>query len=406
MVTEYVLKKTPYRWLMLLLLLWSNFSVNYAQFQFTVFSGPFMTDFGINTTQYSAVVLSYAVMAALIGLVGGALADRYGPKRVIVVLAFISAFAALTRLFTMNYSLFLILSALTGAFIGGGTAIAGKIIGAWFAPKEINLAFCFYCAGAALGICVAQATSFIYDGYAQALLVSGLIIVAGAVLWLLLGRNAPEGAPVMPGQPLLKYVKHVVRIKNFWLVAAGCMLFMFTIYTISAMMPVAFIQGKGINPAVAGSYSSTLTLASLIGSVAIPFVQARLGKLRPLLISFNLIAAVFFLLIWSVNGTTIVVMTLLAGLFSCVGAPFFMAMLPRFPEIGTEYAGSANGILSFVQYGIGSFLLPTFLLIPFIGVHYQILFYACAASCVLMALCALLLPEVGGHGVARKAMNS
>ncbi|MDR3288030.1 MAG: hypothetical protein LBT22_01230 [Peptococcaceae bacterium] len=43
MVTEYVLKKTPYRWLMLLLLLLSNFSVNYAQFQFTVFSGPFMT---------------------------------------------------------------------------------------------------------------------------------------------------------------------------------------------------------------------------------------------------------------------------------------------------------------------------------------------------------------------------
>ncbi|MDR3304534.1 MAG: MFS transporter [Clostridiales Family XIII bacterium] len=395
MSENYVFKKSPYRFLMLSLVCLSSISVNYTQFQLTVFSGPFMQDFALSTTQYSAVILSYTITAGIFGIFGGALADRYGSRKIIVVLAFVSAFGALMRLFTHDFILFFVLSMLVGAFLGGGTAISGKIIGAWFPRKEMNVAFGVYCAGAALGIFVAQSTSFVYSGYVQALSVSGSIILISAFGWLIFGRNAPKNAPAFPGQPLLKYVKHVVRVKNFWLAAIGVMLFMCLIYTVSSTMPVAFIQGKGMIGPQAGLYSSLLNLFSLLGSVFIPFIQMRIGKMRPMLIWMNIIAAALFLLIWRFDGSSLMVMISLAGLFSCVGAPFFMAMLPRFPEIGTEYLGSANGITALIQYDIGCFLLPTFVLVPIIGSNYRILFYVCALLCVLMALCAVLLPEVG-----------
>ncbi|MCD7749812.1 MAG: hypothetical protein LUH42_07160, partial [Oscillospiraceae bacterium] len=87
-------KPSAYRWLMLILVSLPNFGTNYAQFQLSAFAAEFMADFGLTTMQFSAVTLSFSVVAGIIGVCGGTLADRLGTRRVAVVLCFITAAAA------------------------------------------------------------------------------------------------------------------------------------------------------------------------------------------------------------------------------------------------------------------------------------------------------------------------
>ena len=96
----------------MLLISLPNFGPNYAQFRRSAVAAGFMADLGLGATQFSSVTLSYSVVAGIIGVCGGTLADRLGVRKVVVTLAFVSAAASLLRLLTASYALFFVLSLL------------------------------------------------------------------------------------------------------------------------------------------------------------------------------------------------------------------------------------------------------------------------------------------------------
>ncbi|MCD8008465.1 MAG: MFS transporter, partial [Clostridiales bacterium] len=134
-------KPSAYRWLMLILVSLPNFGTNYAQFQLSAFAADFMADFGLTTVQFSAVTLSFSVVAGIIGVCGGTLADRLGTRRVAVTLCFVTAAASLGRLLTHSYGVFFLLSLFVGCGLGAVPAPSGMIISAWFPQKEASFAF-------------------------------------------------------------------------------------------------------------------------------------------------------------------------------------------------------------------------------------------------------------------------
>lgn len=393
--TLQIQKSSAYRWLMLILVALPNFGTNYAQFQLSAFAAEFMADFNLTATQFSAVTLSFSVVAGIIGVCGGTIADRLGTRRVAVTLCFITAAASLLRLLTHSYAVFFLLSLFVGCGLGSVHATSSKIINAWFPAKEASLAFSLYCGIGAGGISLAQLTSPLYTGYRQALLVSGIILLLTAVLWLVFGRNAPKGAVLPPSQPVLKYISRVVKLRNVWIVALCCALFCGFIYAISALLPTVLINTRGMETARANSISSMLNIAAIVGSVIIPSIQARIGKYRPVLITLMLLAAACVLPIAIVSDGLILPLICLLGLFVSVGCAFFMAILAGIREVGSEYLGSAQGVVTLVHYLLGGFAIPSFVITPLADMSGTLLFVSAAVLCLLMALGTFLLPETG-----------
>ncbi len=388
-------KYSGYRWLMLLLISLPNFGTNYAQFQLSAFASEFMSDLGLTATQFSSVTLSFSIVAGIIGVFGGTLADRLGTRRVVVTLCFITAAASLLRLLTHSYALFFTLSLFVGCGLGSIHATSTKIVNAWFPEKETSLAFSLYCAIGAGGISLAQLTSPLYTGYRQALFVSGLLLMAAAVLWLFFGRNAPPGTVLPPSQPVLKYISKVVKLRNVWIIAFCCAAFCAFIYAVSTLLPTVLINTRNMDTVKANSISSMLNIAAIIGSVIIPPIQARLGKFRPILITLMLLAAVIVVPIGLVSDSFILPLICLLGLCVSVGCAFFMSILTGLKEVGSEYLGSAQGLVTLIHYVIGGFVIPSFVITPLADRSGNLLFVSAAVLCIVMVIGTILLPETG-----------
>ena len=384
-----------WRWLMLLLLSLPSFGTNYAQFQLSAFAADFMADLGITTAQFSAVALSFTIVTGIVGVAGGTLADRFGVKRVAVACGFITGAASLLRLLAHNYAAFFAISLFMGAFLGCVNATSGKIIRLWFPERQTGVAFAIYAAIGAMGISLAQLMTPIYTGYRQALFVSGLVLLAAAFLWLLLGRNAPPGATPPPSQSFLKYLFRVARLKHLWIAAAGLACFNALIYSLSALLPTVLATSVGLDVTTANRTASLLNIAAILGMILIPLVQARLGKYRPLLAALMLITAALAASLWAAPRGTILPLVCLTGFFMSVGAPFLMAMLAGLPELDASCLGSANGVVTLVQYLVGGFLLPSCAIAPLVERSGGALVLCAAALALLIALSALLLPETG-----------
>ncbi|MCD8087886.1 MAG: MFS transporter [Oscillospiraceae bacterium] len=388
-------RPSAYRWLMLILVSLPNFGTNYAQFQLSAFAADFMADLGLTTIQFSAVTLSFSIVAGIIGVCGGTLADRLGTRRVAVVLCFITAAASLGRLLTHSYGVFFLLSLFVGCGLGAVHATSSKIISAWFPQREASFAFSLYCAIGAAGISLAQLTSSLYTGYRQALLAAGLVLLLAAVLWLFLGRDAPKGTALPPSQPVLKYISQVIKLRNVWIVALCCALFSAFIYTVSTLLPTVLADTRSMDATQANSLASMLNIAAIIGSVVIPPIQTRLGKFRPVLAVLMPLTAVFILPLAIAPDGLVLPLICLMGFCVSIGCAFFMAILAGLPEVGTEYLGSAQGLVTLIHYVVGGFVIPSFIITPLVDISGNLLFVAAAVLCILMTVGTLLLPETG-----------
>ena len=250
-----------------------------------------MADFGVTTAQFSAVALSFTLVTGIVGVAGGTLADKFGVRRVAVACGFITGAVSLLRLLVHSYAAFFAISLFMGAFLGCVNATSGKIIRAWFPERQTGLAFAVYAGIGAIGISLAQLMAPVYSGYRQALFVSGLILLGGAFLWLLLGRDAPRGAVLPPSQSFFRHLSRVVRLRNLWIVAGALACFNALIFSLSALLPTVFSTDLGLEVTAANRIAGMLNIAAILGMIVLPLAQARLGRYRPLLIALMLTTA-------------------------------------------------------------------------------------------------------------------
>ena len=71
----------------------------------------------------------------------------------------------------------------------------------------------------------------------------------------------------------------------------------------------------------------------------------------------------------------------------------FVSAIVLLPEIGPVYAGTAGGVCSTLQL-LGAVVIPSYILAPILGTNYVALYGIAGVLCVVIAICAFLLPEV------------
>jgi MFS family permease len=147
--------------------------------------------------------------------VGTAL-DRYGPRRVQLVLMLVAAFGALLFAKGESFGELVLARALMGFGVGGTLMGAVKAIGAWMSPKKLPSLHGYLIAVGGLGAASATTPVRLMLHYTDWRgLFMGLAAVTAAVavlIWLVTPRVAPQGSATLPSmQSLLE----VCRNKTF-----------------------------------------------------------------------------------------------------------------------------------------------------------------------------------------------
>lgn len=389
------LTTTPYRWV-ILLIMWLTLCVALvAQFQIAALAYQIIPAFGLTSGQYGLVLTAPMLAGMLLSFAAGALADRWGVKKVVAVGFVFSILGTFFRFLAADFLQLFLLMFLAGICPGFLTANAPKLLGAWFSREQISFAMGIYFTGTGVGMGVALATTALFPSAKSAFMTAGLAMLVTGMLWMLLIKAKPPGAPDLPVLPVTRYIGVAARSKNVWLVGLALMFFMGSSMAFTGFLPNALHGEQGYSPATAGLMASVITFGTVVGSILGPLLIQRLGLIKPLLALAAAVGAVAGISAWlTAQGPAMPMLLALMGILSGMCAPVLMSFPMLLPEIGPIYAGSAGGIIGTLQV-VGAVCIPSFVLTPLAGDNFTLFFALGSLSLLLVSVLVWLLPELG-----------
>lgn len=390
-------RKLPaYRWVILVLISLFAFMGNYAQFQISIYAVTIMADLGIDMAGFSMLLLVPMLAGAIFSIPFGTLGDRFGAKKVVTVLAIVSAIGAFMRAYTDTFELQMVSMFMISLSLAAINANLLKLFGAWFQEKT-GFAMGIFFATACMGIVAAQALGFLFPSVFVAYMTTAVVMAVLTILWVVFVRDLPKGVEPLPPEPVVQYLGVAMRSKGVWLIALAVGFGMASTTAYAGIAPQMLELGKGAEPALAGVMAAALTLGSAIGSIAGPAMCGRLNRTKPFIIIATVLGAAIMLINWYTPlGMGMWVVLILNGIITALVGPILQAMPYVLPEIRGKYAGSAGGIVGTVSL-LMCYFVPV--LIGFVAGDDFGLNLGLEALCYLASVaCILALPELGPKG--------
>jgi MFS family permease len=261
---------------------------------FGAFFEPMATEFG---TSNGATSLVFGVTAGcwfLLGSVTGPLADRVGPRPMLLVAAVaLTAGLLLTAAVERLWLGYLTYGIGVGVAVACGYVPTVAAVGGWFARRRavaLAVAVAGIGVGTLLGAPLAAAL-IAAEGWRQTHVVFG---IAGGALLLacaLAVRRPPEPVDAAPARG----ARALVRTPEFrWLYTATLLSSVALFATLVFLPPYA--TAAGASPVAAASLVGIIGVSSVVGRLAIGALADRARRLRTFRMSFAVLAASF--LIW------------------------------------------------------------------------------------------------------------
>lgn len=319
---------------------------------FGLFVSPLNTASGIGLAE-----LSFALAVGQLGIgftqpLVGAIADRFGAAKVIVVgaamLALTTALPALSPVSAVVV-LSLVLSALAGSAVGSNGLLVGEV-GRAMPGASMGLAVGVIGAGASIGqLLLGPATQWAIDshGWTWALVATALLsLVAIPLAWPF--RRPATPRVVRASQPVVD----VLCEWRFWRVAASFGVCGFHVAFLAVHMP-GVIERCGMPASVAGTWIAIAGAANIAGSIAIGLAMKRHD------------AAVLLAGVYAIRALGIAALLLLPSspmimlMFAAVMGASHMATLPPTSHLiarqhGVERLGTLFGVVMLVHQ-VGAF---------------------------------------------------
>ena len=344
---------------------------------------------------FSALVAGYALFQT----VGGYIADRFGPRRVLSAgVVWWGIFTALTALVPPGIPGALFLFVTVRFLLGAGEAViypaANQFVARWIPVPERGIAngWIFAGVGAGAGLTPPLITYFmIHYGWRSSFWVCAVIgLMAGAV-WFLAARDTPSEHPGVSAAELafiqsgltlkantqdssesLVPWKRVVRSREVWAVTLSYFCYGYVAWIFFSWFYRYLAKVRGLNLKASAFYSMLPFLAMLVCCLIGGAVNDRLTKWRgPRLGRCGVaaiamgVAGIFIALGSQVQGVR------LASVVLAGGAGALYLSQSSFWAVTADIAGASAGSVSgFMNMGgqIGGVL--TGMLTPWIGKHY------------------------------------
>jgi MFS family permease len=318
-------------------------------------------DLGLNLVQVGIVWGVGALPGVLTSLLGGAIGDKIGPKRVLVVGSFLGGLLGAARGLSFDFISMTVVVILLGALIPFVTMNGIKTVGQYFPPHQLGLANGLISMGMALGFLLGSllsATFFspLLGGWRNVLIVYGL---AGALLgvpWIFT-RSFPLNS-LAAGQPLFirKAVLQVTRNKNIWLLGLALFGVSGCIQGILGYLPL-YLRNIGWEAIRADGALSAFHLISMTFVLPIALWSDRLGSRKRLLMVAALMIVLGAGMLSVARGGLVWLAVLLAGMVRDGFMAIFLTMVIETEGVGPLYAGTAIGFTIAIS-SISSVLAP------------------------------------------------
>ena len=376
------------------------FSPNYAQFQLSPLASQVMETYNLDPTQFSSLFSAAMIPGILLSLVAGLLCDRFGAKRTIALGTAITLLGLVIRVFAPDYSMLfagMILAGVAATFINANLA---KIMGQWFKPEHMGIALGIAMAASTGAQAVGMGTSALFPNTNVLFVFTATLAAVSLLIWLVFFKEKPAKTASVAGasdfaQPSLgECLKAVISSKNIWFLGTALGLCLAIAMCVASFTPLVLQTQRGMDPVASGAISTVLTIGNLSGTIIMPMINARVGHLKPVVITFAFIAAAGAAFSWQMpEGFPMASFLFMTGfalsgiIVSLMSVPFLL------PEIGPVYAGTAGGVASTLQL-VGGVVIPSYIMMPIIGENWILFFIVAGILCIGLAACVMLLPEV------------
>jgi len=277
------------------------FGEYFARVSPSVMATDLMRDFKVNALSLGA--LSAAFYYAYVGmqLPVGALMDRFGPHRLLTIMAAICGISCLVFANTHNLS-----AAIIGRFFMGFSAAfafvgALKLASIWFPPKRFGfMAGCTQALGM-LGAAMGEGpvSALVQNfGWRQTMEGIGIILIILAVLIGCIVKDRPSGEHIQRSvtaePPILKSLHIVIKNPQTWIngLVVGC-LYAPTAAFAELWGPDYFHHVSAIDLETAASIISVIFIGWGISSPFAGMLSDRIGRRKPIVAGSILCSAVF-----------------------------------------------------------------------------------------------------------------
>jgi cyanate permease len=312
-----------------------------------------MADLAIGHTMMGAIFGAWQLVFIFAAIPSGALMDRIGVRRGILLGTLAIALSALMRGLATNELMMLLAVALFGA---GGPIIstgAPKVVAQWFRGTERGLAMGIYITGPAVGGILALSLTnsvlmplFEQDWRAVQWLWAGCAVVAG-LAWIGLAmhprmREADKIALKATQDSQMRVVGELIRlpvVQILLLMSIG--IFTFN-HGLNNWLP-EILRAKNMSPVAAGYWATIPTIIGIAGSLLIPRL-ATPERRCAVLIGLCLSAILATVLLRAEIGIVLALGLVLQGIARSSLMTVAILTLIETPRIGEARAATASGM--------------------------------------------------------------
>jgi MFS family permease len=355
------MKQLHYGWVIVLCCFGINAVVHGIRYSFGVFFKSLSSDFMLSRAGISGISSLYWVLCGIFALLGGTLLNRYGPKKILLVMGGLTGLSLIVTSFTTaSWQLFLSYSLLLSTGTGACYSVMMTTTQRWFSKRR-GLAVGIVSAGVGIGTIIMTPLSAylvtIFE-WRTTFLMTGLVLGIIMVLFALPLKRDPDEAGLLPfgsdrdsipddtiitgessrGIPLLQ----ALRTKDFWLIAVIWFSWAFSLLTVLTHL-VPHLTDIGISLTSAAAVSGLIGMVSIAGRLGIGWYSDTLDRRASALFAVLLQAAALFLLALSQDLRLFYIFAVVYGIGYGGLDPATLALVGDI--FGMRYLGQIMGVL-------------------------------------------------------------
>ena len=352
-----------YKWRVLTLAAFTfTFVVAIPQMSLPVLFDEISADLNLSLVQVGWIWGVGSVMGILVGLIGGPIGDRFGPRRILAVACLFIGIAGAARGLANGFAMLAFTVFITGFAQWSIPMYVHKTCGVWFPKEQLGMANGVVSVGMALGflfgsLLAATVFSPLFGGWRNVLFVyGGVAILFGAFWWFSEEKARDEGRQNNQMITFGETMGHVMRLRNVWLLCIATAGVSGGVTGMLGFLPI-YLRDLGWQPAMADSTLASFHAASMLFAIPVAMLSDRIGSRRGVLMAAALLIGTGIGLLGFVGGVLISLAVLMAGLARDGFMAISMTAIIEEKGIGARFAGSATG-LSMSVMGIASVFAP------------------------------------------------